>query len=68
MMGNGEQVEISLNALSGNVSFKTIRIKSLIKNRAVPILVDGGNTHSFIDEGLAKQLQCKLIPTKPMGA
>ena len=67
LLENDEQIKISLNALSGNVSFKTIRIKGFIKNREVSMLIDSGSTHSFIDEGLAKQLQCKLMPTKPLG-
>ena len=49
------------------MSFKTIRIKGVIKNRVASILIDSGSAHSFIDEVLAKQLQYKLIPTKPIG-
>lgn len=62
-----ENIEISLNALTGSVAFKTIRIQGFIKNTPISILIDSGSTHNFVDENIAKRLQCKQISTRPLG-
>jgi hypothetical protein len=48
--------EISLNAITGTPTPKTMRIVGFIKNQQVVILIDSGSTHNFLDESLARTL------------
>lgn len=48
--------EISLNAISGTPTPKTMRIVGYIKHHKVVILIDSGSTHNFLDESIARIL------------
>jgi hypothetical protein len=48
--------EISLNAITGSPSPKTMRIVGFIKLHRVVILIDSGSTHNFVDTKLAATL------------
>ena len=52
-----EHMEVSIHALAGGSEHKTIRIKGMIKGKAIMALVDSGITHCFIDEQVAKNLK-----------
>ncbi|KAL4348329.1 hypothetical protein GQ457_17G014550 [Hibiscus cannabinus] len=58
-------LEISINALTGNVGCNTLRIQGIIKGRPLNILVDSGSTHSFITAGWAKE-GMEVVQTQPM--
>ncbi|XP_027169435.1 uncharacterized protein LOC113769164 [Coffea eugenioides] len=45
-----EHMEVSIHALAGGSEHKTIRIKGMIKGKAIVALVKSGSTHCFIDE------------------
>ncbi|XP_056688753.1 uncharacterized protein [Spinacia oleracea] len=51
---------LSLNVLSGNQTFQTIRVKGLIGSKLFHIWVDYGSTHNFLDLDLAKKMGCKI--------
>nr|GEU34614.1 transposon Ty3-I Gag-Pol polyprotein [Tanacetum cinerariifolium] len=52
--------QISIHALNGLPSYSTMRIKGVMGNRQLHILVDSGSTHNFIDVKLARKLQCSV--------
>ncbi|KAL4310989.1 hypothetical protein GQ457_01G000170 [Hibiscus cannabinus] len=58
-------LEISINALIGNVGCNTLRIQGTIKGRPLNILVDSGSTHSFITAAWAKE-GMEVVQTQPM--
>ncbi|XP_026383573.1 uncharacterized protein LOC113279076 [Papaver somniferum] len=59
-----EEVEISVHALSGNISQSTIKIHGKTQNKHhITILVDSGSTHSFIDPKIAKLSGCFIEQT-----
>ncbi|GJT42534.1 putative mitochondrial protein [Tanacetum coccineum] len=58
--------QITLNALSGLNSYKTMRIRGRIGKQVVHILIDCGSTHNFLDIHTAKKLGCRLTKTTPM--
>lgn len=43
---------------------KTLKLKEIVKNKNVTILVDLGSTHNSIDIDIAKQLNIFVYPTK----
>ncbi|KAA8531158.1 hypothetical protein F0562_005928 [Nyssa sinensis] len=50
-----EELQISVHALSGFLSYKTMRIKEKVKKNRVTILIDSGSTHNFLDPVMAKR-------------
>ncbi|KAL4278328.1 hypothetical protein GQ457_03G010840 [Hibiscus cannabinus] len=58
------QPEISLHALSGWSSHKTMRVLAKIGTHAIVVLIDSGSTHNFISKKMATMLQLPVIPTK----
>lgn len=52
---------ISVNALAGNQNYQTMRIRRVINDKPLHILIDSGSTHNFLDEGFAKALN---LPTE----
>ncbi|XP_014491240.1 uncharacterized protein LOC106753853 [Vigna radiata var. radiata] len=55
--------QISFNALSGLTAPEALRFLGLISKKQVTILVDGGSTHNFIQDRVAKFLNLPLQPT-----
>lgn len=45
-----------VNALSGAYHPKTIKLRALIGNQVVLILIDSSNTHSFLDSALLPRI------------
>ncbi|KAG8379410.1 hypothetical protein BUALT_Bualt07G0085600 [Buddleja alternifolia] len=63
---HSEDMTISINAISSNTDINTLRIKGLVKNSSIHILIDSGSTHCFLDETVANQLGCTMEITNPM--
>lgn len=62
--GNGEVTTVSLNAMEGNLSNNTIRMKGTLHNFQVSVLIDTGST-LFLQERLAHKLHLDVSPTRP---
>ena len=61
------QPQISLNALNGQSSYKTLRVVGLFRDKhKLHILVDSGSTHNFLDINVAKRLGCNIRQTCPL--
>jgi predicted aspartyl protease len=54
-----EELEISLNAITGTFTPKTMRLYGRLKNQQVTMLIDSGSTHNLIDINLAAVLGIK---------
>lgn len=52
---------LSVNAISGSANSKTIRLRALVENKVMLLLVDSGSSHTFIDRQLAEKLKHKAI-------
>ena len=66
---HGEEPLISVSALTGLCSCKTMRtmrVTGFVRKKPIHILIDSGSTNNFLDEQVAKRLGCKIEPTKPM--
>lgn len=50
---------LSVNALAGSENPKTIRLRDLVENKVMLLLVDSGSSHTFTDKQLADKLQHK---------
>lgn len=58
-------VAISLNALSGNVSFQTLKLQGTIKKISITMLVESGSTHNFLNLATAKSLGYSITYIPP---
>ena len=56
--------EVSMHALAGQISPRTIRVKGQIGNHYVHVLIDSGNAHNFIQERVVQQLGLPIAPSK----
>ncbi|KAL8135097.1 hypothetical protein AgCh_009933 [Apium graveolens] len=56
-----EDATISIHAIMGSRGDHTLKIAGLMMKRRISILIDSGATHSFISQGLVKQLK---LPTR----
>ncbi|XP_058192094.1 uncharacterized protein LOC131309484 [Rhododendron vialii] len=63
---NQEEFQISLHALSGIQSYKTMRIIGQIKKKLLHILIDSGSRHNFLDPTIAKTTGVELQSTNPL--
>ncbi|KAA8550255.1 hypothetical protein F0562_001939 [Nyssa sinensis] len=61
-----EELQISVHALSGSLSYKTMRIKEKVKKNVVTILIDLGSTHNFLDPVMAKRTGASIQFTNPL--
>ncbi|XP_026396141.1 uncharacterized protein LOC113290772 [Papaver somniferum] len=59
-------MEISLHALTGLVTQHTIRVPGKLLHQDIFVLIDTGNTHSFVDAALAEKLHLHIAPTGQM--
>nr|GEY22863.1 retrotransposable element Tf2 [Tanacetum cinerariifolium] len=57
---------ISLNALTGENSYRTIRVRAYVRKNMVNTLVDCESTHNFLDLNIVKKLGCKLWKICPL--
>lgn len=56
------EMQLSVNAVSGADHPKTIRLRALIGNQVVIILLDSGSTNSFIDSALLPRIKVSPRP------
>ncbi|KAF7139795.1 hypothetical protein RHSIM_Rhsim06G0000800 [Rhododendron simsii] len=63
---NQEEFQISLHALSGIQSYRTMRIIGQLKKKMLHILIDSGSTHNFLDPKIAKTTGVESQPTNPL--
>jgi len=57
------EAQISFNALAGLPAPKALRIVGYISNQPTIVLVDGGNTHNFIQDRMTHFLNLGTQPT-----
>lgn len=56
-----ELPEISLHAMAGQISHRTLRLQAIINGFKVQTLIYGGSTHNFIQERVAKFLRLPIV-------
>ena len=49
---------LTANAISGTTHTKSIRLRALVGNQVMLLLVDSGSSHTFIDQQLVNKLKC----------
>ncbi|RVW75473.1 hypothetical protein CK203_061524 [Vitis vinifera] len=57
--------EISLHALTGWSTARTMRVSAKVGPHELIVLIDSGLTHNFINERIAELLQLPMVPIEP---
>lgn len=58
--------QISYNSLAGHLALETLRLIGTIADHRVVVLVDGDNTHNFIQYQLVTQFYLPCRDTSPL--
>lgn len=58
--------QISFHALSGHLALETLRVPGSVNGHKITVLIDGGSTHNFIQDTVARFLNLKVQPTLPL--
>jgi hypothetical protein len=65
-LAEAQQLSLSINALAGTDNGDTIRLRALVGNQVMLILVDSGSTGSFSNEIMLARLSCTTLKTHPV--
>lgn len=49
-----------MNTIGGGLNYSTIKLKGQLRGKVVTILIYNGSTHSFVDNGIARELKLEL--------
>lgn len=60
------ELQISINAITGSVSYRTMRVHGLVKKQKVVILIDTGSTHNFLNQVVVKKAGVETVDTDPL--
>lgn len=60
---NEDNPNISVNAISGSGTSRTMRVRGKLHNRVLVILIDSGNTYNFVDPSVVKKAQLSVDPS-----
>lgn len=61
-----ELCNLSLNALAGTESADSMRVRALVQNQVMLILVDSGSSHSFISADMVQHLKIQPASMSPV--
>ncbi|KAK1694297.1 hypothetical protein QYE76_010994 [Lolium multiflorum] len=59
-IAEAQQFSLSLHALTGTENPDTVRLRALVQNQVLLILVDTGSSHSFLSSRFAERIDCEL--------
>jgi hypothetical protein len=65
-LADAQQLSLSINALAGTDAGDTIRLRALVENQVMLILIDSGSTGSFLNEAMLDRLHCSTQKTTPV--
>jgi hypothetical protein len=68
-IAEAQHLSLSLNAMAGSESSNCLRLRALVGNQVMLILVDSGSSNSFINANMLNRIQCEVkdapsIPVK----
>ena len=59
-----DELGVSIHALTGWASPRTMRVAATIKSHQLMVLIDSGSTHNFLSDKVARTLRLPVVPTK----
>jgi hypothetical protein len=65
-LAEAQQLSLSLNALAGLESSNCLRLRAMVGNQVMIILVDSGSNSSFINTHMLPRIQCEITDVPPI--
>jgi ribosomal protein L32 len=65
-LAEAQQLSLSIHALAGTESNDTIRLRAMVGNQVLLVLVDSGSTGSFLNSAMLPRLQCSVQTSTPV--
>jgi hypothetical protein len=65
-IATAQQLSLSLNALAGSESSNCLRLRALVGNQAMIILIDSWSSSSFINAHMLPRIQCEVTEGPPL--
>jgi hypothetical protein len=65
-LAEATQLSLSIHALAGTDSSDTIRLRAMVGNQIMLILIDSGSMGSFLNSNMLQRLQCSVQQTTPV--
>lgn len=62
-IAEAQQLSLSINAMASTDTSDTIRLRALVRNQVLLILIDSGSTGSFLNAAMLPRLQCSVQKT-----
>jgi hypothetical protein len=60
-IANSQELSLSLNAIAGSQGDGTIRIRALVDNQVMLLLVDSGSSNTFVSDKFVQRLHCETV-------
>jgi hypothetical protein len=60
-----EFYSLSLNAIAGTDQGEAMKVRAMVNNKVMLILVDSGSSHSFVSESFLHSVNIQALPTEP---
>jgi len=57
--------QLSINALTSTDTENSIKLKSMVKNKVMLILLDSGSSHSFVSKEFVELTKLETVPIQP---
>lgn len=57
--------QLSINALTSTDTENSIKLKSMVKNKVMLILLDSGSSHSFVSKDFLELTKLETVPIQP---
>jgi hypothetical protein len=54
--------QLSVDALAGTEGGETLRLRALVGNQVMLLLIDSGSTHTFVTKSFAERAGCEISP------
>ena len=59
-------LQISINALTESILYRTMRVQGYVLKKMVVILIDTGSTHNFLNQEVVRRTSVETIETNPL--
>jgi hypothetical protein len=65
-IASATQLSLSLNAMAGSEGSNCLRLRALVDNQVLLILVDSGSSTSFINADMLSRIKCTIVEAPPV--
>lgn len=65
-LAGAQLLSLSINAIAGSEDSHCLRLRALVGNQVMLILVDSGSSNSFINASMVDRINCETIDVAPM--